>query len=97
MNYIFVAPDLNPPTYETLEERSYKSFKRIERFLDPEKESSIRISVTKEREEFLVSVDFSSGSDSFFTKEKHRDLRAAIDIVSKELKALILKKKSKNS
>lgn len=94
MKYLFTAPDLTPPTYETLEEQSFKAFSKIERLLKDYNESSLRISATKDGDEFLITAELST-FDNFVTKEKNRDLRYAIDSVAKEIRTQLIKKKSK--
>lgn len=93
MKYLFVAPALTPPTYQTLEEQVYKAFKKIEHLLNNE-EATLRISVSKEGEEFVVIAELSN-SVNVVSKEKNRDLRIAVDVVAKEVKNQFIKKKDK--
>lgn len=93
MKYLFVAPDLTPPTYQTLEEKAYKAFSKIDKLLAKE-EATLRISVTKEGEEYCITVELWN-SENIVSKVKNRDLRAGIDDVAKEVKSQLLKKKDK--
>jgi len=93
MKYLFVAPSLTPPTYETFEQQVYKSFAKIDKLMANE-DATLRVSVTKDGEEFSVTAELWN-SENLLSKEKNRDLRAAIDIVSKEIKTQLLKNKDK--
>lgn len=93
MKYLFVAPSLTPPTYETFEQQVYKSFSKVDKLLGKE-EATLRVSVSKEGEEFCVTAELWN-SENLVSKEKNRDLRAAVDVVSKEIKNQLLKKKDK--
>jgi ribosome-associated translation inhibitor RaiA len=96
MNYIFVAPGLTKPTYDTLEEYAKKRFQKIERLIvkDANPEDTIRISVNKDGDEFVVTVELTN-KENIIVKRNNRDLRRAIDIVSSELKSLLAKDKDK--
>ena len=93
IKYILVAPDLTPPTYETFEQQVYKAFGKVEKLLVNE-EASLRISVSKEGEEFIVKAEFWN-SENLMSKEKNRDLRVAVDIVAREIRDQLVKAKDK--
>lgn len=93
MKYLFVAPSLTPPTYQTLEDQVYKAFKKVENLLKNE-QATLRISVSKEGEEFVVMAELSN-SVNVVSKEKNRDLRVAVDSVAMEVKNQFLKKKDR--
>lgn len=94
MKYLFTAPDLTPPTYQTLEDQTYKAFSKIEKFVQKDSGASLRVSVGKDGDEFLVMAELNT-FDTFISKKKNRDLRFAVDCVAKEIKTQLLKKKSK--
>ncbi|CAG1770890.1 hypothetical protein BAC3_01404 [uncultured bacterium] len=96
MKYLFTAPGLSAPTYETLEEHTYKAFGKIERLVpqNGDGEATLRISVAKEGDEFVVTGELSV-LGGCVSKEKNRDLRRAIDKLSHEIRALIVKNKTK--
>lgn len=93
MKYLIVAPSLTPPTYETLEEQIYKAFGKVEKLLRGE-EATLRISISKEAEEFIVTAEFWN-SENLVSKEKNRDLRVAVDIVAREIRDQLVKAKGK--
>ena len=96
MHYIFVAPGLTKPTYDTLEEYAKKRLKKIERLItrDANPEDSIRVSVNKDGDEFIVTVELNN-KENIIVKRSNRDLRRGIDIVSSELKSLLAKDKDR--
>lgn len=93
MKYLLSAPDLTKPTQETFEEQVYKAFLKVERLLVGE-EATLRVSVSKEGEEFVVVADLTN-SENVVSKEKNRDLRFAVDKVAKEVRNQLAKKKDK--
>ena len=94
MKYLFTAPSLTEPTYETLETQVYKAFAKIEKLVEKEESCTLRVSVNKDGDEFVVTVELIN-SGTIVSKQKDRNLRRAIDIVSHEIKSQLVKNKSK--
>lgn len=99
MKYSFTAPTLTKPTFETLQEYSIKKFSKIEKLFKDLKKSEveIRISVTKERHYFCITVGVYVGQlgKDIIIKEKDNDLRRIIDRASNQLRNEIVKTKRK--
>lgn len=99
MKYFFTAPALTKPAFETLQEYSIKKFSKIEKLFKDLKKSEleIKISVTKERNTFSITVEvyLSSLGKEIIVKEKDNDLRRIIDKASNQLKNKIVKNKRK--
>jgi ribosome-associated translation inhibitor RaiA len=97
MQYLFIAPGLTKPTFETLEFYSKKMFKKIDRLLiTPEREPVLRISVAREGNEFIITVELHAFKN-IIVKEKDRDLRKAISLASNNLKLTLAKNKEKRN
>jgi len=96
MNYLFTAPSLSKPTFETLEEYSKKKFNKIEKFIKPNNDEVplLKISVNKDGDEFLLTVEIHTFENTLI-KHKDRDLRRAIDLASHQLKDKLIKDKEK--
>lgn len=99
MKYLFTAPALTKPTFETLQEYSIKKFSKIEKLFKDIKKSEleVKISVTKERNTFCITVEvyLSNLGKEIIVKEKDNDLRRIIDRASNQLKNEIVKNKRK--
>jgi len=99
MKYFFSAPSLTQPTFETLQEYSIKKFSKIEKLFKNLRKSEleVRISVTKERNTFCITVEVyvSTIGKDIIVKEKDNDLRKIIDKASAQLKNEIVKNKRK--
>ena len=99
MKYFFSAPALTQPTFETLQEYSIKKFSKIEELFKNFRKSEleIKISVTKERNTFCITVEAYIGTlgKDIVVKEKDNDLRKIIDKASSQLKNEIVKSKQK--
>ena len=100
MRYLFVAPNLTQPTFETLQEVSFNMFKKVEEILRKINESdcTIKISVSKEGHGnvFRINVEVLN-----FRREnpvviiKDHDLRKAIGTAASKLKTQIITKRKK--
>ncbi len=99
MKYLFTAPALTKPTFETLQEYSIKRFNKIEKLLKDIRSSelNLKISVTKVKHTFCIVVEIYMGNISkpIIVKEKDNDLRRIIDKASAQLKNEIIKNKKK--
>lgn len=95
MQFVFTAPSLTGPTFETLEEHSRKRFKKIERLVPNDgNERILRISVNKDGDDFVLIAEIKTKED-IFVKIRNRDLRLAIDEASRQLKQQMAKDKAK--
>ena len=98
MQYLFTAPSLTKPTFETLETYTKKRFRKIERLIPGRisVEATLRISVQKDGDQFALTVEISlHNGEDILVKEKDRDLRRAIDLSAEQLKQKMSKDKAK--
>ena len=100
MRYLFVAPNLTQPTFETLQEVSFTMFKKVEEILKKinEAECTIKISVSKEGHGNVYRLnvevlDFKRVNPVVIIKD--HDLRKAIGTAAKKLKTQIITKRKK--
>ncbi len=103
MRYLFVAPNLTQPTFETLQEVSFQMFKKVEEILRKinKAECTIKISVSKEGHGNVYRLnvevlDFKSAkSVRPVVIIKDHDLRKAIGTAASKLKTQIITKRKK--
>ncbi len=98
MQYMFTAPTLTRPTFETLETYARTRFRKIERLIPKHinVNATLRISVQKDGDQFAITVEISlHNGEEILIKEKNRDLRRAIDISAEQLKLKMSKDKAK--
>jgi len=100
MRYLFVAPNLTQPTFETLQEVSFKMFKKVEEILRKinKAECTIKISVSKEGHGNVYRLnvevlDFKSERPVVIIKD--HDLRKAIGTAASKLKTQIVTRRKK--
>ncbi|MEO6729240.1 MAG: hypothetical protein ABIM99_04930 [Candidatus Dojkabacteria bacterium] len=100
MRYLFVAPNLTQPTFETLQEVSFKMFKKVEEILNKinKAECTIKISVSKEGHGNVYRLnvevlDFKSEKPLVIIKD--HDLRKAIGTAASKLKTQIVNRRKK--
>lgn len=95
MQLLFTSPNLTEPTADTLREYASQRFIKLQRYLPKfEGEYHIRISVTKERHLFVLSVELSVPKP-LIVKVADKDLRVAVDKAYSVLKTTVVRNKNK--
>lgn len=90
---LFSVTGLTAPTAETAREYGREKLYRLQRMLSRFNQSRIRVSVTKERYYFVVSVELITVRKPLIVKVKNEDLRKAIDEAVGIMKSLLSKAK----
>jgi ribosome-associated translation inhibitor RaiA len=99
MKYLFVAPNLSGPTFETLQETTFRMFKKVESILEKfqQTDCTIKVSVTKEGHNFFrINVEilnFKRENPIVVTKDS--DLRKAVAIAASKVKNQIIEKRKR--
>lgn len=100
MRYLFVAPNLTQPTFETLQEVTFKMFSKVEEILKKinKTECTIKISVSKEGRGNVYRLnveilDFKNEKPLVIIKD--HDLRKAIGTAAGKLKNQIVNRRKK--
>lgn len=100
MKYLFVAPNLTAPTFETLQETTYQVFSKIEEFLRKinQTDCTIKISVAKEGNNnfYKINVEiigFKKVNPIVILKDS--DLRRAIGFAAKKVRKQIIEKRER--